>query len=182
MVYQLSIAVQQTSPKLSTLKQYPFIAYNSVQQEIPSGLSRDGLSLLHTWSAQLTHAAAFIWGWERLQRPGWPPSYVGSLGSACLLGCFSSPPPGLSFHVFSISVRIAWRSSHGGSGQQESKKEAASLLRPRPRTGTVSIVLPSVGQRQSQDQPRFKGGAIDSTAGQEVCQSPTEIVCGCLCP
>ena len=42
MVYQVSIAALQTSPNLSILKQYPFIAYNSVGQEILAGLGRDG--------------------------------------------------------------------------------------------------------------------------------------------
>lgn len=44
MVYQLFIVASQTFLEHSALKQWPFITYNSVGQEIPLGLSRNGSS------------------------------------------------------------------------------------------------------------------------------------------
>lgn len=42
MVYQVSIVASQSSPNLSVLKQYPFIAYNFMGQEILARLGRNG--------------------------------------------------------------------------------------------------------------------------------------------
>lgn len=105
-VYQVSIAASKTSSNLRILKQCSLIAYNSTGQEILTGLRRDGQA----------HLSSYVHlGLGEAVSPRWPHSHVGSLGGACQLGCFGFPPPDLSLHVLSFSIRIAWSSLCGHS-------------------------------------------------------------------
>lgn len=104
MVYQVSIAALQTSPNLSILKQYPFIADNSMGQEILAGLGRDG---------QVHSCSSVHLGLGEAISPTWPTHMLGALVMpvswivlVSLHWPFSSC--GLFFHQDSLEFFTCW--------------------------------------------------------------------------
>lgn len=84
-----------------------------------------------------------------------------------LLGSLVHPPSGLS----SCSTIARAHSRGGGSVRSKSMQ---GLLKPRPRTATLSFLLHFMGQSKAQVPPRFKDGTHSPALGGKCCSHITK--------